>query len=66
MRLIAEYLEQARHFECIAKQEQDVQLRRGLEKQAGAYRQLAKARAEQLGLSLPAAAVAAAPMYEFA
>ena len=67
MRLAAEYLEQARHFECLAKQEKDLRVRRGLEKQADAYRQRAEARARQLGISLPGRAVAAAaPVDEFA
>jgi hypothetical protein len=67
MRLAAEYLEQARHFECLARQEENLRLRRGFEKQAEAYRKLAWARAKQLGILLPTQAVAAAaPLDEFA
>jgi hypothetical protein len=67
MRLAAEYLEQARHFECIARQEEDLRLRRGLQEQADAYRKLAEARARQLGMPLPTqAAVVAAAVDEFA
>ena len=60
MRLTAEYLEQARHFECIAGQEQNLPLRRGYEKQADAYRKLAEARAKKLGISLASGTIAAA------
>ncbi len=67
MRLAAEYLEHARHFECLARQEKDLRLRRSLQEQAEAYRELAEARAKQLGILLPARAVAAAaPVDEFA
>jgi hypothetical protein len=66
MRLVAEYLEQVRHFECIAAQEQNLRLRRGLEKQADAYRRLAEVRAKQLGVALPATTKAAALMDECA
>ena len=57
MRLAAEYLEQARHFECLAKQEQNLRLRRDLAKQADAYRKLAEDRFKRLGMSLPMRAV---------
>lgn len=63
MRLAAEYLEQARHFELLAKQEQNLRLRRDLAKQADAYRKLAAARFKRLGMTLPgrgAASTAAA------
>jgi hypothetical protein len=60
MRLAAEYLEQARHFECLARQEENARLRRGFQKQADAYRKLAEDRANRLGILLPAQAVAAA------
>ena len=67
MRLAAEYLEQARHFESIAKQEKDLRTRRSLEKQADAYRKRAEARARQLGISLSTRDVAtAASVDEFA
>jgi hypothetical protein len=67
MRLAVEYLEQARHFASLAKQEKDLRRRRGLEKEADAYRQRAEARARQLGISLPTCAlVAATPVDEFA
>jgi hypothetical protein len=67
MRLAAEYLEQARHFECLARQEENLRLRRSLEKQAEAYRKLAGDRAKKLGIVLPPRAVAAAaPVDEFA
>lgn len=52
MRLVAKYLEQARRFDCIAKQEKNLQLRRGFREQADVYRKLAEARARQLGISL--------------
>jgi hypothetical protein len=51
MRLTAEYLEQARHFECIARQEDDLQQRRDLEKRADVYRKLSEARARKLGIT---------------
>jgi len=70
MKLVAEYLEQARHFACIASQEKDLRRRRGFERQADTYRKLAEARAKQLGRPLPTVAVAvavdAAPVGEFA
>ena len=67
MRLAAEYLEQARHFECLATQEQNLRLRRDFAKQAGAYRKLAAERFKRLGITLPERAVAGtAPADEFA
>jgi len=52
MRLTAEYLEQARHFECIAREEEDLQLRSDLKKQADVFRKLAATRAKKLGIAL--------------
>ena len=67
MRLAAEYLEQARHFECLAKQEQNLRLRRDFTKQADAFRKLAAERFKRLGMTLPArAAASTAPVDEFA
>lgn len=65
MKLVVEYLEQVRHFECIATQEKNARVKRQLERQADAYRHLAAARAKQLGMPLPATADAA-PMDEYA
>jgi hypothetical protein len=65
MRLVAEYLEQARHFESIAAQEHYLPLRRGFERQADAYRRLAVVKAKQLGMPLPTIIDAPAPMYEY-
>jgi hypothetical protein len=66
MRLAAEYLEHARHFECLARQEENPRQRRSLENQAEAYRKLAEDRAKKLGIVLPPRAVAAASVDEFA
>jgi hypothetical protein len=54
MKLIIEYLEQVRHFECIAAQEKNIRLKRRLERQANAYRRFAEIRAKQLDTPLPA------------
>jgi hypothetical protein len=54
MRLIAEYLEHARHFERMAAQERNLRRRGALKRQAAAYRRLAEMRAKHLGLSIPA------------
>ncbi len=66
MRLTAEYLEQARHFDCIAREENGWQLRREFEQRADAYRKLAEARAKKLGISLAAPATAAERVDEVA
>jgi hypothetical protein len=50
MRLVAKYLERARYFECLAKQEENLRLKRGFKKQTDVYRKLAQARAKQLGV----------------
>jgi hypothetical protein len=65
MRLVAKYLEQARHFDCIAEQEKNLRLRRGFKKQAEVYRKLAQARAKQLGISLPARVAATVQTAKF-
>ncbi len=52
MRPVNEYFEQARHLECIATQERDLQLRRGFEEQADVCRRLAAIRAKQPGVLL--------------
>jgi hypothetical protein len=57
VKLIAEYLEQALHFQRMAAEATDPTLKDSLEKQAAAYRKLAERRAAQLNLppvNLPA------------
>jgi hypothetical protein len=54
MKLATEYLADAAKFERLARAERDPNLRAQLEKQALAYRKLAKERAEKLGIRLPA------------
>jgi hypothetical protein len=66
MKLVVEYLEQVRHFECIAAQEKNSRMKRELERQADAYRRLAADRAKKLEMPLPATGDAAAPMDEYA
>ncbi len=53
MKLVTEYLADAAKFDQLAGLEQDPQVRKQLQKQAAAYRNLAAKRAEQLGLPLP-------------
>jgi hypothetical protein len=54
MKLATEYLADAAKFERLARAERDPNLKAQLEKQALAYRKLAKERAEKLGMPLPA------------
>jgi hypothetical protein len=51
--MIAEYLEHALAFERLAADEEDPSLKNDFEKQAAAYRKLAKERAKKLGLPEP-------------
>jgi hypothetical protein len=53
MKMIAEYLEHALHFERMAAEASDSALKESLRKQAVAYRKLATERAERLGLPRP-------------
>jgi hypothetical protein len=53
MKMLAEYLEKAIHFETMAAQEKDPTLKAELEKQARAYRKLAERRAKEYNLDLP-------------
>ena len=53
MKLIAEYVERAEHFEKLADGEADVALKGELLKQAAAYRKLARKRAALLGTKPP-------------
>jgi hypothetical protein len=53
MKLATEYLAAAAKFEGLARSERDPNLKAQLEKQAAAYRKLAKERAEKLGMPLP-------------
>jgi hypothetical protein len=48
MKMIAEYLEKALHFESMAAEASDPALKDSLNKQAIAYRRLAAERAERL------------------
>ena len=50
MKMVAEYLEKALHFEQMAAQEKNPSLKADLEAQASAYRALAKERARREGL----------------
>jgi hypothetical protein len=50
VKMIAEYLERALHFERMAAHEADPQLRASLTAQAVAYRELAEKRAAELKL----------------
>jgi hypothetical protein len=52
MKMVAEYLEKAMHFEQLAARENNPKLKADLEAQAKAYRKLAKERAERKGSSL--------------
>jgi hypothetical protein len=49
MKLIAEYIERAEHFERLADDESNSVLKEQLLKQAAAYRKLARERAARLG-----------------
>jgi hypothetical protein len=62
MKLAAEYLEQAVQFERMAAESEGGSFKDSLLKQAAAYRKLAGARAEQLGLTAPSARPAGAAM----
>lgn len=54
MKMLAEYLETAVHFERMAAEEKDPTLKADFEKQAAAYRKLAEKRAKQYNItSLP-------------
>ena len=53
MKMIAEYIEHALNFERMAAGEKEPELKKAFENQAAAYRQLAKERAESLGLKPP-------------
>lgn len=53
MKMIAEYLDKAIHFEQMAAQEENIRFKAELKAQAQAYRKLAKERAEREGLPLP-------------
>jgi hypothetical protein len=53
MKLIAEYLERAVHFELLAAAESKAELKQQFENQAKAYRKLAAKRANEVGLLLP-------------
>ena len=51
--MVAEYLEHVHQFERLAAAETDSKLKADFEKQAQAYRKLAKERAANLGMELP-------------
>jgi hypothetical protein len=53
MKPIAEYLEHALQFERLAAAEENPEVKAQFEKQADAYRKLARARAAKLGLPEP-------------
>jgi hypothetical protein len=53
MKMVAEYIEHAIRFEQMAAQEKDLKLRAEFEKQALAYRKLARDRAEKYGFPEP-------------
>ena len=53
MKMLAEYIEHAIRFEQLAAQEKDPKLRAEFEKQALAYRKLARDRAKKYGLPEP-------------
>ena len=53
MKLVTEYLEQAVHFERMAEQEADEELKAKLLEQANAYFNLAEKQARELGLPPP-------------
>lgn len=53
MKLVTEYLADAAKFERLAASESNPDVKAQLEKQAAAYRKLARDRAAKLGLPLP-------------
>ena len=53
MKILAEYLEKAIHFEQMAAREKDATLKASLAKQAEAYRKLAEERARAYNLHPP-------------
>jgi hypothetical protein len=53
MKMIAEYLDKAMHFEQMAAREGDAKFKAELEAQAQAYKKLATERAQREGLPLP-------------
>jgi hypothetical protein len=53
MKMLAEYLEKALHFEHMAALEKNATLKASLEKQATAYRKLATERAQKYNLRMP-------------
>jgi hypothetical protein len=53
MKMLAEYVENAIKFEKMAAEERDAKLKEYFEKQAVAYRKLAKKRAKDYGLNIP-------------
>jgi len=53
MKMLAEYLEHAGHFEQMAAEAKDAQFKRMLLDQAAAYEKLAEKRIEKLHLSKP-------------
>jgi hypothetical protein len=53
MKMVAEYLEHARQFERMAAEELNPKVKAQFERQAAAYRKLARERAKKLGLSEP-------------
>jgi hypothetical protein len=53
MKMVAEYLEQAEHFERLAEESTDPSFKALLLQQAAAYRKLALARAKNLNNPLP-------------
>jgi hypothetical protein len=55
VKMIAEYLEHALQFERMASEATDLGLRQSLEKQAAAYRKLARDRAARMKLPPPPA-----------
>jgi hypothetical protein len=53
MKLVSDYLEQARHFERLADAETNLAAKKQLQEQAQAYYKLAKMRAINLGQPVP-------------
>jgi hypothetical protein len=53
MKLVSDYLEQARHFEHLAAAETSLAAKKQLQEQAEAYYKLAKMRAINLGQPVP-------------
>jgi hypothetical protein len=53
MKMIAEYLEHSLHFEHLAAEAKDAELKTRLLEQAKAYRKLAEGRAKKLRTTLP-------------